>query len=771
MKTHAIGLVLLLLLLTGRPAVAESALDEQLAAAGTNAGEIRAFLQAAESAHGALGKRAAVFLVEGMPPRDLKALSKDFLLENLALAVQARQESSWAREIPEAVFFNDVLPYASLDETREAWRKDFHAQCAALVKTSKTTTEAAQAINREFFKLIKVHYNTGRKAPNQSPAESKALGMATCTGLSIILVDACRSVGVPARVAGTALWANKRGNHTWAEIYDGGRWFFTGADEYNKHGLDRAWFKGDASKAIADDWKHAIWATSWKKTGAHFPMVWSLEDKSVPGVNVTSRYAKPATKKPAQTTVYLRAWDKRGGKRLVLTVDLLDGAGKTLQSVRTRAGTTDLNDMASLKVAPGASYRLRLVRGAEERTVALKVSVAADVTRELVWTELGKGSASLQLVRDWLALLPEERHLSVPTVPLSKADAIAAADLLWAVMTKERAAEIDASLKARVVKAAGKEMRYLEKTFGKARAGERSLFISMHGGGGAPARVNDQQWQNQIRLYAPKEGIVVAPRAPTNTWNLWHEGHIDALFDRLIANFVMQRGVSPDRVYLMGYSAGGDGVYQLAPRMADRFAAASMMAGHPNNASPLGLRNMPFMIFMGGKDGAYDRNKVAKAWGEKLATLRKGDPEGYEHKVTIYPGLGHWMNGKDTEALPWMAARTRNPWPRQVVWHQSGRTHERFYWLSVPAADAKAGQTVRAKLTGQRIEIQAEGLKRLTLRLSDALVDLDTPVVVLVNGKQVYAGRLARSVAALWTSLRERSDPRSAAAALLTLEL
>ena len=35
--------------------------------------------------------------------------------------------------------------------------------------------------------------------------------------------------------------------------------------------------------------------------------------------------------------------------------------------------------------------------------------------------------------------------------------------------------------------------------------------------------------------------------------------------------------VDPNRVYLLGYSAGGDGVYQLAPRMADRFAAASMM--------------------------------------------------------------------------------------------------------------------------------------------------------------------------------------------------
>ena len=78
--------------------------------------------------------------------------------------------------------------------------------------------------------------------------------------------------------------------------------------------------------------------------------------------------------------------------------------------------------------------------------------------------------------------------------------------------------------------------------------------------GNAPARVNDGQWENQKRLYRPKEGIYLAPRAPTNTWNLWHQGHIDPMFMRLIENLVALQEVNPNRVYLMGYSAGGDGV-------------------------------------------------------------------------------------------------------------------------------------------------------------------------------------------------------------------
>jgi hypothetical protein len=273
--------------------------------------------------------------------------------------------------LPEEVFLQEVLPYASLDETREDWRKSFYPKCAELVKDAKTTTEAAQAINKGIFNLIKVHYNTGRKAPNQSPSESIKLGMATCTGLSIILVNACRSVGVPARVAGTASWSNKRGNHTWVEIYDGSEWYFTGADEYDAKGLNRGWFTGDASKAIEGKWQHAIWATSWKKAGSFFPMVWDMKNRGIQGVNVTSRYLKK--KEVKDGLVYFRVWDAKGGMRLVAT---LNGA------VETKAGTADLNDMAELKVQAGAS--VKVTYGGETR----EVSVPEGKTVDLYWNQL-----------------------------------------------------------------------------------------------------------------------------------------------------------------------------------------------------------------------------------------------------------------------------------------------------------------------------------------------------------------------------------------------
>ena len=301
---------------------------------------------------------------------------------------------------------------------------------------------------------------------------------------------------------------------------------------------------------------------------------------------------------------------------------------------------------------------------------------------------------------------------------------------------KEYASEIRKSRKAewdaKVIKLDDLEMKFEYRTFGKKPKDGHSLFISMHGGGGAPARVNDRQWNNQIGLYKPAEGIYLAPRAPTNTWNLWHESHIDRFFARIIEDAIAIEGVNPNRVYLMGYSAGGDGVYQLAPRMADQIAAAAMMAGHPNGVSPLGLRNIGFTIHMGGKDAAYKRNKIAAQWKEKLDKLKQEDPDGYEHEVTIHEQHGHWMNRDDAVAVPWMGKFTRRPNPEKVVWHQSGTVHDRFYWLAAEKADQKPGARMIVSRDGNTFVIhEVSKVDHVVIRVNDDMVDFSKPIKVI----------------------------------------
>lgn len=367
-------------------------------------------------------------------------------------------------------------------------------------------------------------------------------------------------------------------------------------------------------------------------------------------------------------------------------------------------------------------------------------------------------------LRDWLARPVAERPplegLAFAAAPLTKAQAAEARALLW----EDHAAQVRATRQkewdAQSITIDGKTLKWKHRHFGTKPKDGWNLYLSLHGGGGAPARVNDRQWENQIRLYQPKDALYVAPRAPTDNWNLWHEPHIDRLFARLIEDAIVLGEVNPDRVYVMGYSAGGDGVYQLAPRMADRWAAAAMMAGHPNDASPLGLRNIGFTLHMGANDSAYERNAVAARWKQTLADLRAADPEGYAHDVQIHEGRGHWMNGQDKVALDWMAKFTREPLPRRVVWHQSPVTHDRFYWLAVPKAQAKAGQLVAASRDGQEIRLEKlEAVDSLTVMLNDAMLDLDQPVVVSRDGRTLFEGTAPRTIRTLHDTLAGRGDP------------
>jgi hypothetical protein len=361
----------------------------------------------------------------------------------------------------------------------------------------------------------------------------------------------------------------------------------------------------------------------------------------------------------------------------------------------------------------------------------------------------------LKIIRDKRPNINTQKFKSIA---LTQADAAKARGLLWTDRLEFLCQERSAEMNAKVIRHGNLTMPFEFFIYGKKPKGGRSLYISMHGGGNVPKRVNDSQWENQKRLYRPKEGVYVAPRAPTNTWNLWHQGHIDPMFAQLIENMVALKEVNPNRVYLMGYSAGGDGVYQLAPRMADYLAAAAMMAGHPNETSPLGLRNLAFTIHVGERDSGYNRNKVAANWKTQLDALRKADPEGYIHHVQIHARRGHWMNREDAVAVPWMARHTRNPLPSRIVWKQDNVTHTSFYWLAVPATQAAKGPHITATLDNQQVTLKGPAGKSVIIRLNELMVDLKQPVSVIGNGKQLFQGHVPHTISKLQKTLAKRRD-------------
>jgi hypothetical protein len=197
-----------------------------------------------------------------------------------------------------------------------------------------------------------------------------------------------------------------------------------------------------------------------------------------------------------------------------------------------------------------------------------------------------------------------------------------------------------------------------------------------------------------------------------------------------------------------------------------------MMAGHPNGVSLLSLRNVPFALQVGGNDSAYNRNKVAREYGEQLAKLREADPKGYEHFVKIHEGKGHWMDREDRAALLWLAKFIRNPVPDRVVWKQTGVPHARSYWLAVPEGAVKGDSLVIASRLGQTIAItESEKVGKLLLRLDDRMMDLDRAVKVTRAGKELFAGTAPRTAAVMLRTLAGSGDPRLMFDAEVAIEL
>lgn len=746
-------------------------LSQALEQAGENRPELEKVLAEVPSAY----KDSAVFLIANMPPRDLKSLKSDFLLSEIELAHRALEAAPWKDAIPKEIFLNNILPYVSINERRDAWRKDFRDRFAPLIEGAKTPAQAAAMLNQKLYPMVKVKYSTQRAKADQSPYESLQSGLASCTGLSVLLIDACRSLAIPARFVGTPLWSDNSGNHSWVEVWDNG-WHFTGAAEPTGDQLDQAWFIGRASTAKRDDLRHAIYAVSFQRTPLKFPMVWDRSIDYISAVNVTDRYTNIGFKIPeGSQMVSFRAIDAANSRRLIATLKVFDQANQLVSEGKTKNESYDANDHLHYYLKQGEKFRAEFEFEGKKYQKEFSVSDRAELIDWKVSLSTKGSTNGSNPIEDLKAYLdnPLDARGSLAeqafaASPLTLAQAQQAEQMLVADYQSRTKAARQAEFDRKLIELDGLKMPFDYKIFGEKPPTGRSLYISMHGGGGAPAQVNDSQWENQKRLYRVDEGVYVAPRAPTNTWNLWHEGHIDRFFDRLIEDFVLFADVDPDRVYLMGYSAGGDGVYQLAPRMADRFAAAAMMAGHPNETSPLGLRNLPFTIHMGEKDGAYNRNKTAETWKELLADLATKDPKGYQHYVKIHAGKAHWMDRQDAEALPWMKEFTRQKYPERIVWKQDDIIGRRFYWLAAPGDIPDRALTVASR-EGQTIKIEQSDLKELSILLRDDLLDCDREIKVIWNDQEVFKGNVTRTIAAIDQSL-ERGDPKGAYFAKITVK-
>lgn len=166
--------------------------------------------------------------------------------------------------------------------------------------------------------------------------------------------------------------------------------------------------------------------------------------------------------------------------------------------------------------------------------------------------------------------------------------------------------------------------------------------------------------------------IVVFPQAPPDSaWSGVPAGVAIAALDRTLAEY----STDHDRVYLTGNSMGGNGVWYIAYRYTNRFAAiapvCAWVSGHerfptaseavpPEDGDPFDalterLADMPTWIFHGDADPAVPVEESRRA----AASLRARNPD---VRYTELPGTGHnaWDPAYGSaEFAAWLLAQRR----------------------------------------------------------------------------------------------------------------
>eukprot|EP00931_Biecheleriopsis_adriatica_P123039 TRINITY_DN98099_c0_g1_i1.p1 TRINITY_DN98099_c0_g1~~TRINITY_DN98099_c0_g1_i1.p1 ORF type:complete len:863 (+),score=134.32 TRINITY_DN98099_c0_g1_i1:109-2697(+) len=700
------------------------------------------------------------FLVACMPPHDLAGISQELLLETVSCAFEAKAAMPWGSSIPESLFLEWVLPYVQANETREQWRSMMLSLFGPQVQVLESVEEAVKLLNKEVFAQLGVSYHASKRPkPDQSPNESIQAQYASCTGLSILLADACRSVCIPARLASVPLWSDREksqghdprtwqgsGNHTWVEIWDPAvrKWRYIGASEQGD--LDKTWFTGKTQKVDASHPLTCIYALSFKPTGTLFPCVWLPDNDYVWGEDITSHYTEGAESCetfPLWWQTFVRP--------------------EAIQQDRDKAEE------------PGSRLSATPSQKPDDPVLAAEIELKS-------WSELlaETGSFELNQVAALRAVLWEKFKNDVVT------NSVRIGEMQNCVVSTDR----------------GKLMRFSVEVVGARLEPEAGfpVYICLHGGGGCPPEINDEQWRQMQRYYkdSVRCGIYIAPRACEDTWNCHWVGDSYALYDRIIQNSIAFLHADPNRVYILGYSAGGDAVYQLAPRMADRWAAANMSAGHPNGASVHNLYHVPLLLQVGERDHAYKRNEVAVEYSKKLQNRRAKYPGGYISECWVHKGAGHsYCQDRDpgckqhpvischgcgdgvelcnTNAVAWLQRYARNPVPRHLIWdvgtkgirtrpagsvaEELSPPHMRFYWLDISGLERYDAACVEVKCCREEntIEIISCG-SWLRLLLDSRLVNLDERVVI--KGGNFHAEvQLKPSLTTLSRTLLERGDP------------
>lgn len=234
----------------------------------------------------------------------------------------------------------------------------------------------------------------------------------------------------------------------------------------------------------------------------------------------------------------------------------------------------------------------------------------------------------------------------------------------------------------------------------------------------------------------------------------------------ILASVKSMVNVDDDRVYASGFSDGGTTCYELSRSDPTPFASLYPMNGWPG--MKLNMRNIgnrPITGYFGEFDELYTAKNYARYFSLYGASRQTG------WQPVLVKGVGHESMFYTDSVMPdifrQVKGSVRNPFPTHIEIEGASGDLNRLDWLesisvdpnlaaqpwhnevSFTRTDAKTGETSQvvcnagngmlvADRAGNSFSIQASRVTEFRLFLSPRLVDLSKPVVVTVNGKEVF---------------------------------
>jgi predicted peptidase len=188
-----------------------------------------------------------------------------------------------------------------------------------------------------------------------------------------------------------------------------------------------------------------------------------------------------------------------------------------------------------------------------------------------------------------------------------------------------------------------------------ADAAGRPLVVFLHGKGERGADLRLLERHGLPRLAAGGRifpFLIVSPQCPETEY--WSEA---PGLPEFVAAAVARHRADPARVYLTGMSMGGFGVWSLAQRHPERYAAILPVCGGGDVRWAPRLRDMPAWAFHGARD-----ETVPPARSVEMVEAIKA--AGGAPRFTLYPETGHdsWTETYANEEIyRWLLSHRRTP--------------------------------------------------------------------------------------------------------------